>query len=583
METIIYKPLNQIWLKASVIGSFWASVEIILGSFLHNLKVPFSGTILSFISVYLLVSFLQIWKENGLIIRAGLVCALMKSISPSAIIIGPMIGILTEAAILELFVLLLGKNIFGYITGGALAVFSTLLHKAGSLLILYGLDFIRILNALYQFAAKQIKAINSDPLSLLIFLALIYLITGTLAATAGYFTGKKYIRSGRTGPETSEIKLETANKLFSETTKQKYSVYYLIINIIAIVVSLVLINNEIPVLSVFFPVSYFIFCIFRYRSSLNRLKKISVWIQFAIITIAASFLWNGISAGNFFAPDGLITGLKMIARAIIIITGFAVISTELKNPLIKSILYRKGFANLYQSVSLAFSALPGIISGINESKKTSKTSGISFSRILSQAEYLLPQFEKEHFNKPSVILITGDIHQGKTTFTGKLISNLKRNNLSIGGFLAPALFTGNKHSGFKLFDIATSEEYELCTDAKKEGWQNYGKYYFNPEGLKRGNEILIPQNLEDKELVIIDEIGPLEINDKGWSSSIENLCSESSVTQLWIVRRGLIDRVIRKWNVGDIYIFDISIDTLNDAENEIIKIVSPPDTLPPAP
>jgi len=35
------KPLPDIWLKAAMLGSLWASVEIILGSFLHNLHIPF--------------------------------------------------------------------------------------------------------------------------------------------------------------------------------------------------------------------------------------------------------------------------------------------------------------------------------------------------------------------------------------------------------------------------------------------------------------------------------------------------------------------------------------------------------------
>ena len=51
MEKLIHKPLNPIWLKAAVVGSIWASIEIILGSFLHNLKIPLSGTILSFIAM----------------------------------------------------------------------------------------------------------------------------------------------------------------------------------------------------------------------------------------------------------------------------------------------------------------------------------------------------------------------------------------------------------------------------------------------------------------------------------------------------------------------------------------------------
>src|SRR5674476_209526 len=185
METIIYKPLNSIWLKASVVGSFWASIEIILGSFLHNLKIPLSGMILSFISVYLLISFLQIWKENGLVWRAGIICALMKSISPSAIILGPMIGIFTEAMLIEIFIFAFGKNLIGYLIGGAFAVLSTILHKLVGLLILYGFDFIKILSDLYLFAVKQINLEHLSPTFLIILIVFIYIITGMAGAIAG--------------------------------------------------------------------------------------------------------------------------------------------------------------------------------------------------------------------------------------------------------------------------------------------------------------------------------------------------------------------------------------------------------------
>ena len=88
--------LSQQWIKAAVIGSIWAAIEIIGGSFLHNLKIPFSGTFLSMIAVFMLVAFSMHWKERGIIIRAGIIAALMKSISPSAVILGPMFAIFME-------------------------------------------------------------------------------------------------------------------------------------------------------------------------------------------------------------------------------------------------------------------------------------------------------------------------------------------------------------------------------------------------------------------------------------------------------------------------------------------------------
>ncbi len=102
-------PLETIWLKAAVVGGLWASVEIIVGSFLHNLRIPLSGSILAFFGVVLLIAFYKNWPDKGLIWRAGLICALMKSISPSAVILGPMIGIFLEALLLQLSITVLGE------------------------------------------------------------------------------------------------------------------------------------------------------------------------------------------------------------------------------------------------------------------------------------------------------------------------------------------------------------------------------------------------------------------------------------------------------------------------------------------
>ncbi len=573
MESIIYKPLNSIWLKASVVGSIWAAIEIIFGSFLHNLKIPLSGTILSFISVLLLITFLQIWKEHGLIIRAGLVCALMKSISPSAIILGPMIGIMSEAIVLELFIFLLGRNIFGYMMGGAAAVLSALVHKLVSLIVLYGLNFITILSALYQFSVKQINLSHIEPLLLVGIIAGIYIVAGITAALAGYITGNRYIKKRNSVTDSRGVKLSMEYTLFSETTRQPYSVYYLLLNFCAIVISLLLINKGITILSILFPLLYLGFCVYHYRSSLNRFRKISLWIQFVLITVAAAFIWNGITEHKFFTYSGLIIGLKMIARAVVIIIGFAAIGIELKNPLIKTVLYNKGFANLYQSLSLAFSALPGIIESLPESKNLFNKSHLKNLQIFSKAEVLLKMFEDDHLKKTQVIIITGEIRDGKTTFLNELVMSLRKQNIKIAGFICPGIDEIGDRKGFNIIDLETSAQFQLCTKEPHDDWFKYGPFYFNPQGIKFGEEILNPYKLAEKQLVVIDEIGPVEINNSGWNSAIEKIISLSLIPQVWVVRKSIVNKIIRKWNTGNIYIFDIKDSSVKEVENKIIEII----------
>jgi nucleoside-triphosphatase THEP1 len=574
MQIIPGKPLSQIWLKASVVGSVWASIEIILGSFLHNLKIPLSGMVLSFISVWLLVSFLQVWKENGLILRAGIICALMKSISPSALIFGPMIGIFTEALLIEIFIFTFGKNLVGYLIGGAFAVLATLLHKLISLLILYGFDFIKILSDLYFFVVKQIDLEYLSPTFLIILIIFIYIITGMAGAIAGYTTGLKYLKTKSFSDLRHEFVLNSKNQLSGYTTDQSYSLIYLLINLFSIAAILFLINTTYVFAAIVIAILYIGFCILRYKNSLKRLKKISFWISFMIITFVAAFLWNGFSHGAFFSMEGFLIGLKMNARAVIIVIGFASLSVELKNPVIKSLLYHRGFASLYQSLSLAFSALPFLLSNLSKSENKKKgISVISFHGLLGQAEALLNIFEKEHLLRPQVVIITGDIHQGKTTFVKEIITDLQKQKIGIAGFLSIGVEENGIRTGFNLADVGSSRQIELCSDKKDDRRLKLSRFYFNQEALALGNEILNPDNLSDKQLIVIDEIGPLELNDQGWSRAIEILTRSITIPQLWIVRRGLLQKISRRWNIGNAYIFDITESSILEVENKLHEIL----------
>jgi nucleoside-triphosphatase THEP1 len=576
MQVIRTKPLKELWLKASVIGSIWASVEIILGSFLHNLKIPFSGMILSIISVWLIISFLQVWKENGLVWRAGLICALMKSISPSAIILGPMIGIFTEALLIEFFIFVIGKNLVGYLFAGAFAVLSTLLHKFVSLLILYGFDFLKILTDLSKFTVKQIGMYSLSPFTILMIITAIYITIGVAGALAGYLSGLRQSRTKLFPAENNNVILQFKNQFNNSTTGQSYSLLFLLSNILMPAVILFLINKNLLIPASISGLGYIGFCIFKYKNSLKRLKKISFWVSFIIITFAAAFLWNGFSHGTFFSMDGLMVGLKMNARAIILIIGFAGISVELKNPLIKSMLYHRGFVSLYQSLNLAFSALPFFISNLSKQRSTI-SSGISpksLHGLFSQADILLHVFEKEHLQRPAVVIITGDVHQGKTTIAQKVISDLIDQNVKIAGFLSIGLNENGKRIGFNLLDIASTEQMELCSTKKDENRFKLGQYYFNNEAIAKGLQILDSENLNGKQLVVIDEIGPLELGGRGWSSAIENICKNNTIPQLWVVRKSIINKIVRKWNIGNVYIYDIEEDSFEDLRIRLTELIS---------
>jgi len=555
--------VSEIWLKASVVGALWASVEIILGSFFHNLRVPFAGTILAMNSVALMVAFNQVWKVKGLFWRAGLIAALMKSISPSAILLGPMIGIFTEALLMEISTRAFGRNILGYLLGGTLALSSTIAHKIVSLLVYYGLDFVTVLANLYNYAVKQIGYPNLQPELALFILLGLYGFLGIVSSVFGYAIGRRANKTPVKTGQTETINLSLDKKLFGLEEGQKFSVKVLFLHIFIVVACLLMINSFSFFLGSVFIIVYVIFCVFYYKRSLRHLKRPFFWIQVVVLTMLATIFFNGFQSGNFFDVQGLMVGIKMNIRAILILVGFSAISVELRNPMVKSVLYRKGFSQLYLSIGLAFAALPSVISRFSKPKQFFRRPFQTLGSVLLQADSLFSLFS-ESINKPKVFILTGDKHEGKTTFAASLAHALEKEGAVVGGFLAPGKFENNRRSSFEILDLKTKKQQALCSIHFTEG-EEVGPFRFNPEGQKFGKQILAAENLKDVDITFIDEIGPLEIKGKGWASSIDLIMNEPGIPQIWIIRKGLVDEVIRKWSILDVQVFDIS-----NVKNELV-------------
>ena len=52
----------------------------------------------------------------------------------------------------------------------------------------------------------------------------------------------------------------------------------------------------------------------------------------------------------------------------------------------------------------------------------------------------------------------------------------------------------------------------------------------------------------------------------------ERLC-EQLVPQLWIVRKSLVQKCSRRWNIGNAYIFDITESSIQEAKNRLNEII----------
>lgn len=561
------KQLSEKWLKAAVVGSLWATVEIVLGSLLHNLKLPLAGSILSFITVYLVISFFQVWNNHGLIWRAGLICALMKSISPSAIILGPMIGILSQAIILDMIIRLTGKNLFSYLLGGALAVFSALAQKALTLLILYGWDFVLLLENMYFFAARQLRIEQLPPSWLLAMLSLAYLFSGALAGLMGFMTGRNYVRVQSDSPAYQSVKPPGQSDLFKHTRKNNHSILLLFLSFAVLVTGMLVITRSALWVSAILVFTVLVLGYLRYPNNMRYLRKPALWIQLGIIILLSALFKNGLE--QMLSPEGFSIGLKMSFRALLLLTCFAVISAELKNPVVKNLLYNRGFQNLYQSVELAFSALPGIMDEFySQSQRIKGFKKLAYA-MLGRSQALLDAFRKAEENRKPIFILTGRTNQGKTSFTRQLIEELQKEALTVRGFVTLGNTNDSSRNAYNIKDILSGKETALCstqTDAQK---PHYGRFYFEESGIEKGCDTIAQTLTHPTDLLVIDELGPMEINDRGWAPAIEKVVENNACAQFWVVREKLVKPLMRKWNVGDVVVFRLEEDDVKSIHKTI--------------
>ena len=546
--------IDEKWIKASIIGTIWAASEIVLGSFLHNLKVPFSGNILTAIGIIILISVSYIWREKGLFWRAGLICAIMKTMSPSAVIFGPMIAIFSEAMLLEISVRLLGKTLPGFFLGSILAMSWNLFQKLVNLIIFYGFNIVELYKNLIQYAQKQLN-IHSDIFWLpLIILAVIYALLGLLSAIIGIRVGRKILN------QPVEFQPKTYSNTFLQNNKAKqdfdYSLTWLFVDIILIIGGLVLLNYAGIIYWSIAVTGIATIWVFRYKRALRQLSKPKFWVYFVLITMLSAFVFTQVQSESL--QKGLLIGLQMNFRAVLIIVGFSVLGTELYNPGIRNFFMNTYFKQLPLALELSFESLPSMISNIPDFKTIARNPVSIISRLISQVDFRLAELKAKINFKQKVFIIAGSVGQGKTTFLINVLSELKNWDIKTGGFYSPRLMENNETTGYDIVDISTGEREGFLRKTEDPGLKSIGKYQLFQDGLNKGITALKASNNLNSRIVVIDEVGNLELEGKGWASSLDALIHASDHHILMVVRENFVEKVVARWHLKQSNVLNIS-------------------------
>lgn len=547
------KQQSNPWQVATIIGSVWGAFEVVAGSLLHNLAIPMAaGTILSALGVMIMVTGARVFGGKGIFWRSALVCAALKTVSPSPVILTPMIGITLEGLLMEFGVILLGQNLWGYILGGGLAVVSILGFKLVRLIMIYGTDLIEAYRSVFSFAFSNEFLSSKGYLIPILLIVALYLALGAFAALTGYRSGNALKENFKR----KNIQIIPPNNQYKPSIVKGYKggLGFLIFHIVWLA-AFIFSKNQIPTLFWYAGgVAYIILCVFRYGRIRSLLSRPTFWLIIVMVSVLSSvFIVLG-KNGTLTLSLELFQNISAIfIRASVVIISFSSISIELMSKGVTRHFRGKAFAPLASSLSSAHNSLPHLI----EKLKGFRSGNLKPTPII---EGMFSQFLEETYQQvvPSVFIVTANRHAGKTTFIKEMIAFLESKNQPIYGFYSEGFWDSNgERAGFNLITLPEKKSTPLC-DKISTHWQPFGSYNFNPDAIKLGFEQL--ENAPEGTIVFIDEIGLFELEGKIWANALTNILSRGKNPIVVSIRRTFIEDAKEKWLLEKAVIIDATVE-----------------------
>jgi nucleoside-triphosphatase len=132
----------------------------------------------------------------------------------------------------------------------------------------------------------------------------------------------------------------------------------------------------------------------------------------------------------------------------------------------------------------------------------------------------------------SRIFLTGQPGIGKTTAIRLIARDLERRGKRVGGMISSEIRDAGGRVGFQLEDISTHKVGILAhlQEKLRDTRPTVGKYYVNLHDIEKIGAAAIRNAVNIADVIIIDEIGPMELKSKEFNAAVEfALASEKSL------------------------------------------------------
>jgi len=157
---------------------------------------------------------------------------------------------------------------------------------------------------------------------------------------------------------------------------------------------------------------------------------------------------------------------------------------------------------------------------------------------------------------PELLILTGPVHSGKTSLLDSLSRDAERKSAPFQGYLSPAVWEEGIHIGYDLLFLFDRRSVPFLRKKGPPTWQSVGPYSATPEALEAAQGVI--RAGASVPLLIVDEVGPLELEGKGVWPALEEIFVRPPEKMLLTIRDSLVDSFRGRIPGGDsARVFDV--------------------------
>ena len=149
--------------------------------------------------------------------------------------------------------------------------------------------------------------------------------------------------------------------------------------------------------------------------------------------------------------------------------------------------------------------------------------------------------------KTGLILVTGAPGVGKTTLIERLYRQYKLQGVKVGGFITQEVIENGRRVGFRITDLQSGREGWLAKAQPGSG-PMYGRYCIILEDLEAiGLGALRTAVESNSDIVLIDEIGPMEMSSRRFGAGISSCFEDRTGLIVATFKQGLHYPILDKY------------------------------------